>query len=263
MPRDYLFLFALLPLLFVLCMACVTAQPAHAEVVSISFSVNGNNATGQRNPVPVGEPSNSSGLVLPGQVGPWNDLLFPSATSSGLITREVTVGDITFNFNTSVPAESIATFLNFPNAARDDLRSAYVNLSTDLFVLGNSDPVSWSITGLDPAKKYNVILFGIRVGGSVIRPADFSILGHDAGNGIGNPVTLDAENDGNFVEVSAPGGMIEGRFALRSGQSISGWSGLQIAVAVPEASQFICFVLLSAIMPSWRRRSNQQSASLV
>lgn len=257
------YLSAVMALLMVMCSASVNSQEARADLVSISFSVNGDNATGPRNAVPVGEPSNSSGLVLPGQVGPWNDLLFPSSGSSGLITRQITVGDVTFSFNTSVPAESIATSLNFPTPDRDDLRSAYINLSTDLFVFGNSDPISWTITGLDPAKKYNLILFGIKQGAFVIRPADFSILGHDAGNGIGNPVTLDAENDGNFVDVSAPGGMIEGRFALRSGQSISGWSGLQLAVAVPEASQFLCFLLLSTIMPSMRWRGRKQKSSPV
>ena len=52
-----------------------------------------------------------------------------------------------------------------------------------------------------------------------------TILGHDAGNGVGNPVTLDAENDANFVGVLADAsGMIVGAMSVEARGS--GWLGV-------------------------------------
>lgn len=90
---------------------------------------------------------------------------------------------------------------------------------------------------------------------NAVNPASFSIVGYDAGNGIGNPVTLDAENDGNFTNVLAVGGTITGTFALQPGQGFAGWAGLQIQ-AVPEPASLTLAALgvLPLASKGWRRR---------
>ena len=175
----------------------------NSQVISIDF----NRSTSANHS---GEPSNTVGLMLPGQVGPWNGLRIATGNSS----TAVTIGAVTFTLNSD--GDQYEAFGTSP--LRDDV--AFLNNTT-------ASSISWTLTGLTAGQAYDLILFGQSFNGSPANPADFSITGHDAGNGVGSPVTLDAENDGNFTGVIAVGGTISGTFALRSGQSASAWSGLQ------------------------------------
>ena len=90
----------------------------------------------------------------------------------------------------------------------------------------------------------------------MVNPADFAILGHDAGSGAGNAVTLDGENDGNFINVNPIAGTIQGTFSMRAGKSFSAWSGLQIqAVPVPAAAWLFGTALIGLVGFSRRRKA--------
>ncbi|NQT39843.1 MAG: hypothetical protein HQ581_20280, partial [Planctomycetes bacterium] len=172
--------------------------PAEPGLISISFDtqVDYNFGGGYTNPIPVGEPDNDVGLQLPGQEGPWNSLLFGNGQVNITFrdTPSITVDGVTFTWNPD--EEGYFTYYT----PVDDLRGTVAFLRST----GNTS-IDWELSGLEPDGEYDLILFGQEesTDGNAVNPADFTILGHDAGNGVGNPVTLDAENDGNFTGVIA------------------------------------------------------------
>ena len=183
----------------------MTAGVANAAPISIDFNSLDHNPTDTQ----VGEPSNPNGLLqLPGQVGAWNVL---GVTSGSAPATVVTTEGPTFTFNAT--GTSYAAYRGGEgDALRSDL--AYTTHSTD---------IGWTLTGLTPGASYDLILFG-QAGPS--NAGAFAITGHDAGNGVGAAVTLDADLDGNFTGVVAGGGTISGTFGSGPG-GFNSWSGLQ------------------------------------
>lgn len=234
--------------------------PPPAGPLSISFDAQAgfDFPGGNTNPIPVGEPDNDVGLILPGQVGPWNSLLFGNGQVNISFTQErsITVDGVTFTWNPGAD-QSYFTFVN----PVDDLRGTVPFLRAT----GNTT-IDWEISGLEAGAAYDLILFGQEqdTDGNAVNPADIAILGHDAGNGIGNPVTLDAENDANFIGVIAsPAGLIQGTMSVRPGEGFAAVAGLQLmapesATAIPEPSTFALAALglLSLGIVGWRRRRN-------
>ncbi|MCG8587626.1 MAG: PEP-CTERM sorting domain-containing protein, partial [Pirellulales bacterium] len=166
----------------------------------------------------------------------------------GNSSTAVTIGAVTFTLNSD--GDQYEAFGTSP--LRDDV--AFLNNTT-------ASSISWTLTGLTAGQAYDLILFGQSFNGSPANPADFSITGHDAGNGVGSPVTLDAENDGNFTGVIAVGGTISGTLAIPSGQTTAAaWSGLQFEEAnegqpaVPEPSTAVLAALSLASIVGTRRR---------
>ncbi len=201
--------------------------------ISISFDMMANNAQcgagGTTSPVPKGEPSNSDGLELPGQIGLWNSLKVGNADFNTCCTADasITVSGITFAIESG---DEYGTSMGINS---DSLRETVIYFQDPAGSNGcviSTPSLDWSISGLDPTKTYNLILFGqVFIDGNSTNPADFAINNHNAGNGIGMPVTLDADNDGNFTNVVPNAqGKITGTFTHRAGESFSGWSGIQI-----------------------------------
>lgn len=214
------------------------AQQTPSNLTSIAFDMRKGNTVcintpevGTDTPTPTGEPNNSNGLVLPGQVGLWHHLNAGSGflTVCCPTTPSTTVNGITFTLNTD--ADIFESFTG-GSSITDVLREPIIFLRNNICHDGTggnegviSSSIDWQITGLDPTKNYNLIFFGQQGG----NPANFSINGHDAGNGVGFPATVDAEFDGNFVNVSPDAnGHLTGVFAKRSDQQFSSWAGLQI-----------------------------------
>jgi hypothetical protein len=106
---------------FVILPTLLSSMPAHASLISIAF-----NTTDSNNPS--GEPLNTLGLQLPGQVGPWDGLTVGSGDPSINLSDEksITVDGVTFRINTG-GAASFSTFLG----AGDDLRSPVVFLRSN------------------------------------------------------------------------------------------------------------------------------------
>ena len=217
----------------------VIAQQTPSNLTSIAFDMR-DGATGCANnpfglevpttPTPTGEPNNSTGLVLPGQVGLWHHF----NVGTGILTiccpntSSTTSNGISVTLNTN---GDIYECYNGGEGISDALREPVIFLRHNVCADGNmnagfiSSSIGWQITGLDPAKNYNLILFGQQGG----NPADLSITGHDAGNGVGNPATLDSEFDANFTNVSPDvNGHLAGVFAKRADEQFSSWAGLQI-----------------------------------
>lgn len=197
-------------------------RAAEATPISISFDMQAGYGFpgGATNVVPVGEPDNNVGLQLPGQVGPWNSLLMGNGQVNITFwdTRTIMVGSTTFTWNPL--GEGFFTY--YPGG--DDLRGAVPFLRAT----GNLD-IDWELSGLVAGESYDLIMFGQRQGGNAVNPPDVAILGHDAGNGVGAPVTLDAENDANFTGVIAPpNGIIQGTMSVRQGEGYAAVSGLQL-----------------------------------
>ena len=223
------------------------ALSSQAAVTSIVFNTYGSQQGTQGNTNPSDEPPNNDGLVLPGQVGPWEGLIIGSGQTASLRDNSPTItldSGATFTLNPT-GQDLIRTF--YPSG-EVDLRGAVVFVSTF-----NDDTtlLSWELTGLT-GSTYDIILFGQEGNGSPANPGDFSITGHDAGNGIGNPVTLDAENDANFTNVIPTNGTISGVLELQPGAQFGAWSGLQFA-AVPEPSSAL-LVSLSGMLLLRRKR---------
>ena len=203
------------------------ANVASASPISISFDTTSNNVGGAGNNTPVGEPSNVDGLQLPGQTGAWQSLIVGNgyAGTTTSVERSILVdgNTVTFRLNTG-GAGTFQTYLPL-GAVGDDLRSAVAFLRRNPAggVPQTSASISWEIVGLNQAS-YDLILFGQE---GAVNPAAFAISGHDAGNGVGAAVTLDSENDGNFTNVYASGGVIQGTFSLGQTGEYAAWSGLQ------------------------------------
>lgn len=187
---------------------------------------------------PSGEPSNDVGLILPGQSGLWDGLKVGSGQLSNCCFNNptITVNGITFILNTGN-----VDYETFQSNGSDNLRRRVVFFRENNNVGCSNNPsgppaqsMNWEISGLDPSSAYSLILFGQDNNGNPTNPADFSIDGHDAGNGTGNPVTLDAENDGNFVVENPTNGVINGTFSIQAGTGFSSWSGLQIRRVVVQ-----------------------------
>ena len=228
------------------------ATTVSASPISIAFNTTSNNVGGPGNDNPIGEPSNTDSLMLPGQTGPWNSLIVGSGRIgevNGQVVnifselRSLTVDGVTFDLNTGL--NRYETF-NDPSG-NDDLRQAVLFVRSG----GRTDlSLSWSISGLDDSKTYDLIFFGQEGGAN---PGAFSISGHDAGNGLGLPATLDLEADANFYGVQSSGGVISGTFAL-PGSGFASWSGLQIQ-AVPEPAGLVLLGLGLAAVAGLRRRA--------
>jgi hypothetical protein len=225
---------------------------ASANLISISFDSTSTNVGGPPNPVPVGEPSNNSGLMLPGQIGPWNSLIVGAGRTQNpaiAVQRSITVSGVTFAFNTGL--NLFETFNN--QAGTDALRQSVVFLR----VGGKTDEsIDWLISGLDDSKLHSLILFG-QDGPS--NPALFSIDGFNSGN----PINTDIENDGNFVNVMSSGGQISGSFALKPGETFSAWSGLQIqSTSVSAPSSVLMLILAGLGFGAAKRRNLAKTKSL-
>lgn len=201
---------------------------AHAAPVSIDFNAGSVNHSG--------EALNADGLQLPGQVGPWNDL-----DIAGGAGNSVDTGSGIFSLG--------GGYLTYAQGGFG--HTTYVRYDVAYVTSGS---VSWSLTGLVDGAAYNLILYSQFVSDLPAGNAltDYSIIGHDAGNGVGAAVTLDADNDGNFTNVIATGGEIHGTFALRSGMAIGSLSGLQFE-AVPEPSS-LALIGLGGLCLLRRRR---------
>ena len=207
-------------------------DPVYA-VSSIAFNVEQNfegQPGGNTNANPSGEPLNVDDLLLPGHSGAWESLVFGNGNFDDTYTKErqSIVDGITFAFN---PGDA-GTYQTFHNTS-DILRGhvPFLRATPAGATPATSSSLDWQLAGLAPGATYNLILFGQQQGASAVNPSDFAIVGHDAGNGVGQPVTLDIENDGNFQDVVADAfGKISGTFALRAGENFAAWAGIQIEV---------------------------------
>lgn len=210
-------------------MATLVLATTSADATPISFDFHGHG----NGPVESDEPTlNADGLQLPGQVGPWGTL--PAANTSAT-QRQGSVGSYTFTFNVG-GAEMISAWVA---GGPDDLRRDYYYVNNPARYSG---PVPWQISGLTPGTAYDMILFGRGTAAST-GPALISIPGHDAGNGVGAPVTLDIEGDANFLSVLADGsGMINGFYDTPANTSAN-ITGVQFAESplvdvIPEPASF-------------------------
>lgn len=204
------------------------AAAAEALPVSISFGTTGaqtSQSTFNPSPTPSGEPSNNDGLMLPGQVGDWNQLIVGTGNTAtpSSFERSIMVDDITFTLNVG----NANVTRSFWPASGDPLRSPVVFVSTNPLVPGNSE-LTWRLSGLVDGAKYDLILFGQEVNGGVANPGAFSIDGFNGGD----PIGLDSENDANFLGVTATGGEISGLFALQPDTFFGAWSGIQFQQSV-------------------------------
>jgi len=181
----------------VMMMAAIGLAPAAAQAAPLaSFDFYGHGTTGG---VQSGEPDvNADGLQLPGWVGQWGTL--PSS-GTDYSQKQGSVGGYTFTWNVGGAEYKSA----WTGGGTDALRRDYyytnyqpANPDNDRY----SGPVPWRIEGLTPATAYDIILFGTARDNDN-STALFYIPGYDAGNGVGNPVTLDSEGDGNFTGVVA------------------------------------------------------------
>lgn len=237
----------------------LTVLPAGAAPISIDFNADQDfeQDGGSTSSVQSGEPSHSdTSLTLPGQVGPWADLTMGNGDTGDAFSaeRSITTDSITFTFNPG----GIATYATLSNTSGDDLRGSLVFLKfgTGGGVADTSGSVEWNLSGLQANLPYDLILFGqLNNAGNATNPADFSIDGHDAGNGVGQPVTPDGDRDGNFTRVFADGsGTISGTFALRSGEAYGSWSGLQLEI-VPEPTSVMLLAWAGLLLIGRRRHA--------
>ncbi len=200
--------------------ALLSTRSATAVPISIDFNIGAS-------PNASGEPVNSAGLILPGQVGDWESLVVGGSEVS------TTVGGATFTLNPGYLVFNGTGSNTGDNGLRGDV----------VYLTGSQAPVTWTLSGLTPSAQYDLILFSQMHSNNPVNAADFEILGHDAGNGTGAAVTLDSEFDGNFTNVIADGsGVITGTLSKQIGQSFSGWSGIQFE-QVPEPSSIILAVI--------------------
>lgn len=239
---------------------CLGTSAAHAALVSISFDLqpvpfNGN-TVGVTSPVPTGEPFNPNGLQFPGQAGPWNSLVVGNGQLSLQFSQpvSVTVEGLTFTFNTNAsnqPLQSGASGGDYETVNAGGNNNLRSNILFQRASSATHTPRAWELTGLDPTKTYDLILFGQA---NANNPAAFSVTGHDAGNGISNPVTLDADGDGNFQGVApTPSGVIAGFFDTPASSAFAAWSGLQL-LEIPEPAS-ASFLLGAAALVLQRRRA--------
>ena len=192
----------------------LTVGTAYAAPVSIDFD----------HPVlstQSGEPDNSLGLQLPGQVGPWNSLDY-TADSGGTVSVTTTEGPTLTIF----PATGVPAGTGSPKwSAQERVGTGALRIDEiRTHTLGNTIP--WELTGLVPDGEYNLIVFGTGTS-----PAVAEIDGFGPGS------TEPTEQDYDFEGVVADGtGMISGVFGpviVTSGYNY--WSGMQFEL-IPEPS---------------------------
>jgi hypothetical protein len=170
---------------------------------------------------------NVAGQIFSGQNGAWNSLAFaknwPDVNNATLTITDMSDGDgnattVDFTYNTGGEAFSYRQLMYpFDGTGQPPLR-------TDHFVLNDAaavDPatsisVDWEISGLTPGGVYDLILFGQS---GPANESTFTIFG--------NPLTNDAEFDGNATGIVAnPDGKITGTHEAQG--LFDSWDGLQI-----------------------------------
>ncbi len=232
------------------------AAVAMAAIVFTSVSANaaplasfnfGNGGGGQ-----TGEPVNADGLILPGWVGPWTGI---SAGGTNNVQEQATSGAYTFTWNVG-GAETKSGWAS--GALRNGF--AYTNNPSRW-----SGDVPFEISGLDAGSTYDLIMFGTGRANDN-STAEFYIPGHDGGNGVGNPVTLDSEGDGNFLAVEADGsGKISGFMANQGGEARL--TGIQfeefiapVAPAVPEPASIAIWSLMGLCLAGYGYRRGRRNS---
>ncbi len=162
-----------------------------------------------------GELKNDGGQVFDPQLGVWPRVQF------GAAQPEATVEGVTFRFNTN----------GVPVGTWTERGSLFDGLRKDYFLLNGgirTSPVQWELSGLRSGGQYSLIVYS----SSANAGAQLSVVGHDGGNGVGQPVGRDADGDSNFQGVVADGtGKITGFFDLKVGVANQwvAFAGLQVS----------------------------------
>ena len=212
-------------LLFVLATAVLVVGTANAAPISIDFLNDGSDTQSGD----LGTTFNPNGLDLPGQVGAWHGVSPVSGTGYDTGSGTLTLSGLWSPWDNAPSTDS-------------DLRH-------DVLSFNGAGTVSWTLSGLTPDTQYDLIFFGQWQddAGSLVRsnPSAYSI-------GDGDPVTLDADYDGNFTDVVAVGGVISGKW--ESGGGTSSWSGMQFE-QVPEPATMSLLAIGGVAMLRRRRRA--------
>ena len=176
-----------------------------------------------------GDVSTASGLQMSGFTGQWGTLP-PHQGAIRQPDRSFITGEATGVSN----GITLRWAVDGVGATRwaHELEDAEHALFGDYYFIRNPShwggaAIPWRIEGLTPGARYDLIFFGLDSryhDGALI-----AINGHDAGNGVGAPATLDDDNDANFTAVIADAdGSITGTFGALPGDYEAVVSGVQI-----------------------------------
>lgn len=172
-----------------------------------------------------GDVAHTDGLQMNGwATGPTGGA-WASLPQNGGGTSQVqgTSNGHTFTWNVGGAAETWAWTGSATPGVRNDYY--YINVGGGRY----AGAVPWRIDGLTPGGSYDLIMYGT-ARSPMTSTAQFAIPGFDAGSGPGNPVTLDAEGDGNFLGVVADAsGYISGTFDAPADSIEARVTGVQIA----------------------------------
>ncbi len=190
----------------------MTVGTVQAQDSVHSFNIQGNAMSGD-----VAAANNPNGLQITGQVGAWAliNTGTPAATDDG----------VTLTFDSSN---------GWGNTSGDNsptpMRGAAIRIYSGI----TSGPIPWTLTGLEPNATYSMIWYNKRNPPGEGRHPWSAVTGFDAGNGVGQPASVDADRDQNFVDVPADGsGTISG-FWYYAGttplpeQSLTAVAGVQV-----------------------------------
>jgi|GEM_PF-6076592 len=193
--------------------------PCEYEEISLDVSFDTNN------PAISSEAFNTEGLVFAGdadfiglEVGDGN-----WANTYGE-ERQANQGDVSLLLNPG----GTGTYQTFYNRGGGALRGSviYVRRSGEL---ATSPQLQFAFIGLPPNALFDLVIFGQAQGQTTqaVNPTDMVVAGFDAGNGVGESVTLDIEGDGNFVGIrSSDEGNVEGFVTYRN--EYGAISGMQL-----------------------------------